>query len=282
MVLSDMDQTSASFKALSFYGTRMHHPGQWRVHSELRRALGADSVNSYIEVERAGLRWVLNPADHVQQNLFWLGQHDRWDISHIKQMLPPNPVLCDIGANFGYYSVTLAASLKPDCRIFAFEPHPKTRTRLERHIALNQLGDLITVLPCALSDVAGTVQMSLRESNSGAAHISQHGDTEVEVSTLDSICADRQFSRLDFVKIDVEGFETRVLKGGSQCLQKLRPKLLVEMMPEQLERTGSSAAELASTLRDYGYRLHVSDRRKLLPLTTLPTGSDLINVFCLP
>jgi hypothetical protein len=54
------------------------------------------------------------------------------------------------------------------------------------------------------------------------------------------------------------------------------------MLPTQLERTGSSAAELADTLRGYGYSLYVSDRKRLLPLKALPGESDLINVFCFP
>lgn len=276
-----MDQSSLSFRALSFYGTRLRHPGQWKVHSRLRQLLNAN-INSYMEVERAGLRWVLNPSDYVQQSLFWLGEHDRWEVFHIKKLLPPDAVICDVGANFGYYSVSLAASLKPKARIFAFEPHPGTRARLQRHVTLNELGDVVTVVPCALSDKPGTVRMTSREDNTGAAHISQHGDTEVEVTTLDGICARHQLSRLDFVKIDVEGFEPNVLRGGDYCLRTFRPKLFVEMMPVQLERTGSSAAELASILRGYGYTLYVSERRQLLPLTTVPTGSDLVNVFCFP
>jgi FkbM family methyltransferase len=276
-----MDNSSFVFRALEMYGTRFHHPGQWRVHARLREALHAN-IDRYMEVERRGLRWVLNPFDYVQQNLFWLGEHDRWDLFHVKRLLAPDAVICDIGANFGYYSLTLAEHLKPKGRIFAFEPHPATRGRLERHVAMNRLGDVVNVMPCALSDAPGILRMTSREDNTGAAHISNEGNIEVEVSTLDNFCDLHQLSRLDFVKIDVEGFEVRVLRGGEHTLKTFRPKLFVEMLPTQLERTGSSAAELANTLRGYGYSLYVSDRKRLLPLNTLPGESDLINVFCFP
>lgn len=276
-----MDSSSFVFRALELYGTRFHHPGQWRIHAKLREALHAN-VDCYMEVERKGLTWVLNPFDYVQQNLFWLGEHDRWDTFHVKRLLAPDAVICDIGANFGYYSVTLAEYLKPKGRVFAFEPHPATRDRLERHVAMNQLGEVVKVMPCALSDAPGTLRMTFREDNTGAAHISSEGNIEVEVSTLDSFCDLHELSRLDFVKIDVEGFEVRVLRGGEHTLRTLRPKLFVEMLPVQLERTGSSAAELADTLRGYGYSLFVSDRKRLLPLIALPGESDLVNVFCLP
>jgi FkbM family methyltransferase len=276
-----MNQHSLAFKALAFYGTRMHHRGQWRVHAQLRQLFDVN-LDCDMDVERAGLRWVLNPSDYMQRNLFWLAEHDRWDAYHIKRLLPAGAVVCDVGANFGYYSLTLAAFLKRNGRLFAFEPNPATRIRLERNIALNQLGNVITVIPYALSDTQGTARMTSRKDNTGAAHICQGGETEVEVTTLDSICAKQRLSSLDFVKIDVEGFEAHVLRGGECCLKTFRPILLVEFMAEQLERAGSSATELASLLRDYGYVLHVSERKRLVPLNLLPTGSHLINVLCLP
>ncbi len=277
-----MNERSLAFKALEFYGTRVHHRGQWRVHALLRYLLDAN-VNCEMEAERAGLRWVLNPSDYPQRNLFWLGEHDRWDTYHIKKLLPKGAVVCDVGANFGYYSLVLAAFLKGNGRLFAFEPNPTTRIRLERNIALNDLGDVIAVIPYALSDEPGTLRMtSIGASNTGGAYICRAGETEIEVTTLDSICARQQLTRLDFVKIDVEGFEARVLRGADYCLRTFQPILLVELMSEQLERAGSTPAEVASLLRDYGYVLHVTERDRLLPLAELPSGSQLINALCLP
>lgn len=276
-----MDEGSLAFKALLFYGTRIHHRGQWRVHAKLRQLLDAN-VDCEVEVERAGLRWVLNPSDDVQRDLFWLGVRDRWEVYHIKRLLPPGAVVCDVGANFGFYSLTLAAFLKRRGRLFAFEPHPATRIRLERNIALNQLGDVITPIPYALSDSPGTARMTRRKDNTGAAHICEEGETEVELTTLDSFCTQHRLSQVDFVKIDVEGFEAKLLRGGEHCLKTFRPTLLVELQPDTLERVGSTPTEVASLLRDYGYVLHVPRRERLLPLTELPAGSQLINVFCLP
>jgi FkbM family methyltransferase len=276
-----LNEGSLAFKALVFYGTRMHHRGIWKVHDVLRNLLKAN-IDRDLEVERGGLRWVLNPSDYVQRNLFWLGERDRWDTYHIRRLLTPGAVICDVGANFGYYSISLGAFLNPNGRVFAFEPHPKTRIHLERNIALNQLGGVITAVPYALSDALGSASMSNRKGNTGAAYVSQSGDTKIELITLDSFCAEYQPSRLDFVKIDVEGFEARVLRGGEHSLRTFHPMLLIELMPEQLERAGSTAAEVASLLRDYGYELYVTKRKHLKLLTELPVGSQLINVFCLP
>jgi len=276
-----MNDRSLAFKALEFYGCRLRHRGQWRIHGLLTNLLRAN-IDREIEVERAGLRWLLNPSDYVQRGLFWLGERDRWDSYHVKRLLPAGSVICDIGANFGYYSLALAEFLKRDCRVLAFEPSPETRARLERNIALNQLRDTVTVIPCALSDAPGSARMTSRKGNSGATYIRNDGETEVEVVTLDDVCARHRLSRLDFVKIDVEGFELKVLKGGERCLRAFRPILLVELMAEQLERAGTSPAEVATLLRDCGYALYVPRRKRLLPLMELPSGPQLMNVLCLP
>jgi len=269
------------FRLLEFYGTRLQHRGQWKTHALLRKVLKVDIDHDY-EVERLRLRWLLNPSDYVEQNLFWLGERDRWDIYHIKRFLRKGAVICDVGANFGYFSVTLAAFLERDCRVFAFEPNPLTRTRLERNITLNSLTETITVVPTALSDMGGRSRLTTRKGNSGAAYINNAGEVEIELTTLDDFVARNRLSRLDFVKIDVEGLEVSVLRGGERSLIAHKPVLLVELMPQQLRRAGSSPSELVSHLRRLGYSVYVHKRDVLVPLKKLPGESDVVNVLCLP
>lgn len=276
-----MDQDSLAFKALEFYGTRVRHRGQWKVHDGLRRLLSAD-VDCELQVERGGLRWLLNPSDYMHRSLFWLGTHDRWDTFHIKRLLPEGAVFCDIGANFGYYSLTIGGFLEGHGHVFAFEPHPTNRGRLERNIALNHLQDSITIVAKALSDTPGNAYMTNRRDNSGAAHIAERGDAEIDVSTLDSMVDALGLQRLDFVKIDVEGFEAHVLRGAERSLRRFRPNMLIELLPEQLERAGSTIQTIVSLLNDYKYELYSPDRGRMVPLKTLPIGSELINAFCLP
>ena len=92
-----------------FYGTRLpNHPRKWWIHGRLRQWLGV-VVDRDIEVVRDGLRWSLNPADFGHNSLFWLGVKDPWDLHHLCRLVHPDDVILDVGANFGYYAVTLAA-----------------------------------------------------------------------------------------------------------------------------------------------------------------------------
>jgi hypothetical protein len=128
--------------------------------------------------------------------------------------------------------------------------------------------------------------MNTRPDNSGAATLAQTSTEEVgrhltAVTTLDSFCTQHQISKLDFVKIDVEGYEERLLLGGRQTIGSFGPAILIEFDPPKLQRAGSSVDRLAALLRSFGYELWVPDRKRLVPLIAMPKGSDLINVFCL-
>src|SRR6478609_9250232 len=95
-----------------FYGTQLpNHPRKWWLHSRLRTSLGV-RPNREFEVVRDGLKWSLNPADFADEALFWLGTKDTRDVNHLKQMARPGDVILDVGANFGYYGLTLARTLQ--------------------------------------------------------------------------------------------------------------------------------------------------------------------------
>jgi hypothetical protein len=174
-----MESNSLPFKALEFYGTKIHHPGQWRVHRYLRNLLRAD-IDRDLEVTRRGLKWLLNPSDYMQSDFFWLGSLEGWDTYHALKLLRPQSVIFDIGANFGYYSMILSAALQGHCQVFAFEPNPPTFSRLTKNIALNDLHGRIKAFQFALSDRSGSARISGPPGNSGAAHIvTDSTDTQV-------------------------------------------------------------------------------------------------------
>jgi FkbM family methyltransferase len=275
-----MQPNSLMFKLLEFYGTRMRHRGQWRVHQRLRRMLDAD-VRTDVEVVRRGLRWVLNPSDFVQRDVFWFGAKDTWDTFHIKRLLSPGSLIFDVGANFGYYAITLVNELGDGTRAFAFEPFPPTYARLRRNVELNALEGRVTTLALALSDAAGTAHMQTRNANSGTAALSERGDFDVAVTTMDEFCEQRGVQQLDFIKIDVEGFEDRLLRGAAQTIKRFRPLLLIELNPPVLSMNGSSVERVVEILRAYGYDLFLSRREQLVPLTSLPSGDNYVNAICL-
>lgn len=274
-----MTRNSPLLKVIEFYGTRLHHRGQWRVFTKLRRLFDMN-VDSDFEVKRAGLRWVLNPADYTQSEFFWLGQKDAWQTYHAKRLVKPGAVIFDVGANFGYYSITLAAHLNRDCTVYAFEPFPVTYERLSKNISLNGLAGCVRPVRLAASDSAGCGSMKADPGNKGTAHITKR-DGDVVLTTIDQFCADNGIESVHFMKIDVEGFEPCALRGGAETIKRSTPVILIELNPVTLRRAGSSVPEVVDILKGHGYSLYVTNRRRLEPLASLPNGPSYVDTFCL-
>ena len=267
---------------LEFYGTRVHHRGQWMIHGYLRNLLRANA-DSRLLVVREGLKWELNPSDFVHQDLFWYGAKDYWDVYHIRRMLLPGDVIFDIGANFGYYSIRLASHLDRKCTVYSFEPFPSTFQLLKHHIEINGMDTCANAYQLAFSDTAGSMTMSVRVTgNSGSASLSSHGidDVAVEVVTLDNFCESSSISRADFIKIDVEGFEASVLRGGSRVIDTMSPIIFLEVDPPLLRKANTSVDELVTILNGHGFSLYRADREKLIPFAGLADHESYQNIFC--
>jgi FkbM family methyltransferase len=277
-----MKPDSPLWRMLEFYGTRIKHRGKWRVHEFLRSVLHAD-CDCDLEVERQGLRWRLNPSDFVQKHLFWLGEYEYHDLNILSRWSHPSAVVLDVGANFGYYSLSLASGLNGEGHVYAFEPCKPTFSRLQQNIALNSLQSKITAVRSGLSDSPGVAFLHLDPSNSGAATLSHEAEGEtISLDTLDNFCDVRKVRKVDLIKIDVEGHELQVLNGGKKVLSSQRPVIMIEFNSAALGRAGQSVEKLASVLRGLEYELLVAKRDRLSPFSAFPKTDVIMNVFCVP
>jgi FkbM family methyltransferase len=277
-----MNSQSFLFKCLAFYGNHLQHRGNERVLDWLRRVTHAD-VDEELEVERRGRRWILNPSDFVRADVFWSGYKDRWDVWHLERLLPRDAVLVDVGANFGYYTVELTTALGPGARAIAFEPFPQNCERLERHVRMNDLTKRVRVLPFALSDASGSLTMHLRQGgNTGSAQLGGGEGLTIRAARLDELWPELGYERLDFIKIDVEGHEIRVLRGAQRMISEHKPMMLIEIDPPRLKEGGASSTELVEMLRDLRYDLFRSRRRELVSVDSCDEAGVIFNAFCMP
>jgi FkbM family methyltransferase len=270
------------WKMLEFYGTRVKHPGKSRLHHFLRSAFQVNG-DCNLEVERQGLRWYLNPSDFVQTHLYWTGEYEPWDSRHLCRWVRPGTVFLDIGANFGYYSISIASAMQGKGQVFAFEPCATTFSRLRTNIALNNLEEMITPLPCGLADKPGFAFLEGDSRNSGAATISHKSNGEaIGLDTLDQFGEKQGLSQIDIIKIDVEGNELRVLEGGRTMIVRHSPLMMIEFNSAALAKAGSSVTQLRDMLGGLGYQLLTAQREDLVPFQSSQHGPTVVNVFCLP
>jgi FkbM family methyltransferase len=127
-----------------------------------------------------------------------------------------------------------------------------------RNLGLNpSIGDRVVPLRLGVSDRAGTLYWSEAADNRGNATLLAASGTPVEVVTIDERFATTPLSRLDFVKIDVEGMEYEVLLGARRTLVAHRPIIYLETLREFDAARGFSVAErIEQLLRELGYALY--------------------------
>jgi FkbM family methyltransferase len=134
----------------------------------------------------------------------------------------------DVGANFGDWSME-AAAVWPECRIHAFEVAPPTFERLGETVRASAAGGRVILNCWGLSDEAGVCPMFYFPDHPElTCDLPRHGSYEVaqfdaQLTTGDEYCDERGIDTVDFLKIDVEGAESRVMKGfaGRLAAQKI-------------------------------------------------------------
>jgi FkbM family methyltransferase len=166
--------------------------------------------------------------------------------------------IVDIGANMGAVTLAAADRVGPAGHVFSFEPHPDNFRRLRHNVSLNNYSNL-TLIQKGLGERATTLPMTTeREDNKGLYRVEElpkKGNAAlVEVVTLDEYLMDQgPLSHIDLIKIDVEGYEMKVLAGAKNTIQRFRPTLFVEVVDSQLVEFGDSAEELVSAISQLGY-----------------------------
>lgn len=162
-------------------------------------------------------------------------------------LLPDDGVMLDVGSNWGYFPLLMASRPSFSGKILAFEPVPSTHADLVEVITQAGLEEWVETLACAIGETDGTLAMRVPR-HSGLARFDEKGDTKVEVRRLDSL----HLSRIDVIKIDVEGHELGVFKGAEETLRRLGPVLIFE------SGVGERVNDLPPIeyLESIGYRLH--------------------------
>ncbi|WP_440764033.1 FkbM family methyltransferase [Natronorubrum sp. DTA7] len=175
--------------------------------------------------------------------------------------LQSDDVFYDIGANVGVYSC-LAGAVTTEGKVVAFEPHPENVRALTDNIDRN--GVDATILETALSDESDTLVLSEDGSEAGRGEHQltdgTHDDgIQIDVQTLDEMCLERDFPKPNVLKIDVEGAEWNVIKGGLRTLSADDCRLIYcEIHPDAIETFGGSYDDIVDSLAECGFTVEAT------------------------
>ena len=188
------------------------------------------------------------------------------ELAFLPLVLRPGMTAIDIGANLGIYSLTMARLVAPG-RVFAYEPASEPRAMLERSRELNQASNL-EIRAAALSDCRREGHLAFGTSSELNKLTDSGLGERVEITSLDAEEAERGWPAPDFVKIDAEGEEERVLAGGADFFSRHSPLVMFEIMAGR-----EINKRLLSIFPSMGYRLY-----QMLPTTPVLIPVDLDGV----
>ena len=231
---------------------------------------------SYKLVIRDKANFLLDVSDYMQWFVYASIPDRSWIYALENIDSISDPVVLDVGANIGAFSLKVAAhssSKSKAVSIHSFEPSSYAYNQFLRNIELNPVvGPFIHPHKLAVGSKPGSAHLAVDRNNTGGASIIDHLSIDqsanvemVEITTLDDFIEDHEILRVDFLKIDVEGYEPFVCLGAGHILKKFRPTLYIEITPEWHEKNNYSSQRLIEYLSSFGYEHFLDDASKLLP-----------------
>lgn len=234
---------------------------------------------------------LLNQNDPVVSGALSLGAYEVFFTNEFRTRLRESMTVVDIGANLGYYTLIASAHVQ---RVIAFEPERENATLLLRTLTQNGRSN-VTLIQKGLGEKEETLSLAIHPDNKGKhtlLPIDEKGVTNVDipVTTLDAALETLGTSKVDLIKMDIEGWEAKALRGAAKTLQASHPIIMFEYGPERIRVAGDDPLLMLNELKEEGYTLFVinEDHGALSPLEPeelirrLPHSDAYVNILALP
>ena len=202
------------------------------------------------------------------------------EIKFVRELIKPGMRIIDIGANYGCYTLTMGKLAGSDGRLWAFEPCSSTADHLQQSIEANGL-DQIQLIRAALSNRQGEATLSTQDNAELNSLTDDNGGVDSEtvpLYRLDDCMQTYGWKNIDFLKLDAEGEEIRILEGGEKFFRTLSPLVMFELKHGETINEG-----LIQSFRDMGYEPY-----KFIPGLMMLAPFDMqeeadpfqLNLFC--
>lgn len=251
---------------------------EWRTYIKRKRTTWWQNEigkKEFVTLElQPGLKMMLYLDSRLSQDIY-CGYFEKEERQFIRDYLKMGDTFVDVGANIGMFTLIASQAVGEAGRVYSFEPCSKAFSRLIKNVDLNGFKHT-KCLQIALSDHAGEETMNVSLDGYDACNSFAH-PTAGHSFAVERVCTARwdDFARehdlagrVALMKIDVEGWENRVLSGGKEFFSREdAPILQVEFTEEASQSAGSSCESLYRQLESLGYRMFVykARTRKLIP-----------------
>lgn len=232
------------------------------------RYINSGNDRSIVTKRIYGINYELDLREVIDNAMYIEGSREP-DTSHaLKILCKHGHVVLDIGANVGSHALPMASYVGDEGKVYAFEPVPWAMKRMKRNLELNNFRNMV-LEPIALSDTNEEVEMKFRASfklgsNSGVGGGGKIDDSwwneceqvKVRMETLDSYVSKHNITRIDLIKLDVDGFEGKVIRGALRTFRHLKPIIIMEVAPAWTEMRGDNMKDVLQDIAQLGYKFY--------------------------
>lgn len=218
-------------------------------------------------------------TNFTARQTFVAGYRDPAAFSWMDRYLRPGMTVFDVGANVGVYGMFMARKVAPKGTCYAFEPNPELKPYLEANKRVNGLVNLDLSF-VGTGESPSEVGFVTNRSNIGESHVdpasaTRAGRSDVQIVRLDDFVAERGIGPIDFVKIDVEGFELPTLRGFENTLRR-KDEMIVhtEIEPRHMKRYGYTLTDLFQFMHALGYSAFALDHNGFSPYDASTKAKD--------
>ncbi len=246
-------------------------------HTALCRILGR--YKFYVDTRDQGF------GSNILLDGFW----EMWLTIAISRRLKPGMIAIDVGANFGYYSLLMADLVGPEGRVVAVEPNPHVAPKLRASVALNGFSERTRIIEAAAGAAdEGSVHLYATLSEPKNATVVRDDFTaDPQIATISNVplwtaeAVEREFGRVDFLKIDAEGAEEDIIMGLRPILAKHSPDLVLEFNAARYKDAARFLTEVNSFYPSMSYVEHSGDLAPIGPesILTQHVGEDWLLFF---
>lgn len=234
---------------------------------------------------------ILDPKNgFIDQEIYWKGVYEEEILDFYTKHIHKGDTFVDIGTNIGEHSLFNAKLVGETGTVISFEPIPRLFAQVKKSVELSELHNVNVVnKACGAKEEHMTIY--LRDQNIGGSSLvpflEKEGEQEIiSIVTADSILKD--YTNVDFIKIDTEGYEYEALIGLKNTLEKHKPSLLIEYSPifykhNQTEEK-HNGIKILNLLESYGYSVFDLEENEKKVENLLTWGEsftkDQTNIFC--
>jgi FkbM family methyltransferase len=207
-----------------------------------------------VSVTSDGIKFWCLRENQIERSIIENGFWEPLETSALKKHLKDKSVVFDIGANNGYYTLLMSQLVGEKGQVHCFEPTSYAIKRLQKNISINQT---LPIQNIKINNKGLSSRNEIKEESFESRfseRLLAHQEKElIEFITLDSYYEKLNLDSIDFIKIDVDGYDYEVLLGGAEIIKKYKPIIMAEICNRVLKEHGVDIIRYLNLYLEYGY-----------------------------